>query len=143
MYTILMTNKSSGSSAHYYTARQTLNYLGIPVNLKFNIFSWRGLELYASAGALGEKCVAGSVRTEYFIDNKPIAKESERLVVRPIQWSVSASAGIEYHITPLIGIYLEPGAGYYFDDGSKVESVYKAKPLNFNLNVGLQLYFGQ
>ena len=54
------------------------------------------------------------------------------------QWSVNASAGLQYKINDILGVYLEPGVGYYFDNGSNVSTIYKEKPLNFNFTVGLR-----
>jgi hypothetical protein len=36
-------------------------------------------------------------------------------------------------------IYAEPKVGYYFDNGSNVATLYKDKPLNIDINVGLRL----
>ena len=38
-----------------------------------------------------------------------------------------------------VGLYAEPGLNYYFDNGSPVENVFKSRPLNFNLTLGLRL----
>ena len=40
-----------------------------------------------------------------------------------------------------VGIYVEPGIGYYFDDNTNVRTIYKEHPVTFNLNVGLRLNF--
>ena len=56
----------------------------------------------------------------------------------PLQWSVGASLGIGYRFNGLVGIYLEPGVSYYFDNGSFVETVYRERPLNFSLGIGLR-----
>ena len=50
-------------------------------------------------------------------------------------------AGVQFSLSPLIGIYLEPGAIYYFDNGSDIETVYSDRPLNFNLNLGIRFSF--
>ena len=54
------------------------------------------------------------------------------------QLSVNASIGAEYKVTNSFGFYVEPGLGYYFNDGSSVSTVYKDHPLNYNLNFGLR-----
>lgn len=40
-------------------------------------------------------------------------------------------------------MYVEPGISYYFDDGSPISTIYKEKPVNFNLNLGLRFTFGR
>ena len=55
-----------------------------------------------------------------------------------VQLSGKASLGAQYDITPKVGLYIEPGAKYYFDNGSHVENTFKDKKLNFNLQFGLR-----
>ena len=54
------------------------------------------------------------------------------------QFSLRGGLGVEYDIIPQLGIYVEPGVKYYFDNGSRVQSFFKDKPTNFNLQVGLR-----
>ena len=44
----------------------------------------------------------------------------------------------QYDFSKLVGVYLEPGVSYYFDNGSDVRTIYKDKPFNFNLNLGVR-----
>ena len=141
-YTNLTSDIREGSASHYFTGEQTLHYIGIPLNLKFTLFSWKGFDLYASTGCLGEKCVSGNVKKKYVLENQVKRTENESVVVDPLQWSVNLSAGVQYNFISLMGIYVEPGLSYYFNDGSPVKTIYKDKPLNFNLNLGLRFTFG-
>ena len=88
-----------------------------------------------------EKCVGGSVRKNYIYGNETRKTEAEKLTVAPLQWSVGASAGLQFNISGLIGIYLEPGLTYHFRNGAPVETVYSDRPLNFSLNLGLRFSF--
>lgn len=49
---------------------------------------------------------------------------------------------MQLDITRHIGVYIEPGISYYFDNNSDVRNIYKDRPLNFNLNIGLRFTFG-
>jgi len=141
-YTNLTSDMREGSDSHYFTGEQTLHYVGIPLNMKYIIISWKGLELYASSGLLAEKCVSGNQKKEYILNNKVEKKETQDLNEKPFQWSVNASAGLQYNISPSIGLYAEPGVSYYFNDGTSIKTIYKDKPCNFNLNLGLRFTFG-
>ena len=55
-----------------------------------------------------------------------------------VQFSGKASLGAQYDISPSVGLYIEPGAKYYFDNGSDIENTFKDKKLNFNLQFGLR-----
>lgn len=141
-YTNLSSDIFQGSDSHYLKGKQTLHYIGIPLNLKVNIVSWKGFDIYASAGPMLEKCIAGSYKQSYILNETSSGNDCSDIGEKPLQWSVNASAGLQFNITPLVGIYAEPGASYYFDDGSSLKTIYKEKPLNFNLNLGVRLTFG-
>lgn len=142
-YTILMSDIKEGSKNNYYTGNQTLHYIGIPLNVRYKVFSWKKLDLYASAGVLTEKRVSGKIDKEYVLQNKTEKTEKETIASHPFQFSANIGAGIQYSLTRKVGLYVEPGMSYYFDDNSPVETIYKEKPLNFNLNLGLRLTFGK
>lgn len=142
-YADLSSDLKSGSDCHYFTGEQTLHYIGVPVNVSYDVFRWRRLRLYAAAGMLGEKCVYGKKKMNYVIDGRTGDTQSEEIERKPFQFSVNASAGIQFDIINSIGLYAEPGVSYYFDDGTEIKTIYKDKPLNFNLNFGVRFTFGR
>ena len=97
---------------------QKLHYLGIPVGLSWLFWKTSGFSFYLSGSVMLQKC----------------------LNEKPWQWSVNASAGAEYAITPLVGIYLQPSLGYYFHDGTSFEHYYKEHPLAPSIEFGLRLH---
>lgn len=141
-YTYLASDFRYGSEHHYYSGEQSLHYVGIPVNLKCEVVTWKRFVMYCSAGLLAEKCVSGSFKNDYVLNDEPEAGVKERVAEKPFQFSVNASAGMQYNFAPSMGAYIEPGVSYYFDDGSSLNTIYKEKPLNFNLNVGIRVTFG-
>ncbi len=58
--------------------------------------------------------------------------------VNPLQCSASLSAGVQFNLAKRVGLYVEPGATYYFNDGSGVETIRKEHPLNFSLQMGIR-----
>lgn len=58
--------------------------------------------------------------------------------VNQLQCSASLSAGVQFNLAKRVGLYVEPGATYYFNDGSGVETVRKEHPLNFSLQMGIR-----
>lgn len=142
-YTLLTSDMKEGSQDHYFNGKQALHYVGIPLNVKCRAFSWKRIELYASAGLLAEKCVAGKTEKEFVIDGQVQATETKGIGSKPVQLSTNIGAGLQYDLTSNIGLYAEPGISYYFDDGSDIETIYKEKPLNFNLNLGVRFTFGK
>ena len=141
-YSILISDIKEGSKSHYYIGKQKLHYIGIPLNLKYRVLSWKRFDLYASSGVLAEKCISAKIDKDFILDHRKKDSESEKLSDKPMQWSVNASAGVQYNLLNSMSIFVEPGISYYFDDGTDIPTIYKDKPLNFNLNMGLRFTFG-
>ncbi len=142
-YTNLISDVREGSESHYYTGEQKLHYIGIPLNLKYRVFSWKRFDLYASTGALAEKCVSAKLDKDFILDHQKKGNESENLSEKPMQWSVNASLGVQCNLVNSMSIFVEPGISYYFNDGTNIQTIYKEKPLNFNLNLGIRFTFGK
>ncbi|MDE7349853.1 MAG: PorT family protein [Muribaculaceae bacterium] len=119
------------------TGVRRLHYVGIPLNVKISAWSCKFIDLYLSAGATGEKCISNKFETKSNAEGISLEAFS-RQKEKPFQWSVNASAGIQLNPVPHIGIFAEPGVSYYFNDGSSIATIYKDRPCNFNLNVGLR-----
>lgn len=137
-YTILSSWLYSGGGNHYYNSRQTLHYVGIPLNVNYTVWKNDKISTYVTGGGLVEKNVSGTLSTDFVIDNKLGTQSSQKIFVKPLQWSVNSAAGIQYQLAKNIGIYAEPGVAYYFKNKSDVETIYKEKPLNFNIRFGLR-----
>lgn len=97
---------------------QRLNYIGLPLNISYELWRSRYFGLYVSGGSTIEK----------------------QLEASPWQFSLNGAAGAEYKLTDFFSLYAEPGIGYYFKDGSSTPTIYKDHPLNFNLSFGLRLH---
>lgn len=142
-YTNLISDVKEGSESHYYTGEQKLHYIGIPLNLKYRVLSWKRFDLYASAGMLAEKCVSAKLDKEFILDHQKKGSESTNLSEKPMQWSANASLGVQCNLVNSMSIFVEPGISYYFNDGTNIQTIYKEKPLNFNLNLGIRFTFGK
>ena len=141
-YSLLVSDLKSGTDKSHYDTKQTLHYIGVPLNLNANIFRFGKGRFYVSGGGMVEKCVSATSRTEYVFTEGHQKGEVQKLSVKPLQWSVNAAAGLSYSFTDLLGIYVEPGASYYFDNKNYIETVYSEKPLNFSFKVGLRFHLG-
>ena len=113
-----------------YNVHQVLHYVGIPVGLNYEFWQSGGFHAYVMAGAEADYNVKNDTEEEGV--KKEDAKRDR------VQLSGKASLGVQYDITPKVGLYIEPGAKYYFDNGSHVENTFKDKKLNFNLQFGLR-----
>ena len=113
-----------------YNVHQVLHYVGIPVGLNYELWRSGGFHAYVMAGAEAAYNVKND--TDEDGTRKQDAKRDK------VQFSGKASLGAQYDISPSVGLYIEPGAKYYFDNGSDIENTFKDKKLNFNLQFGLR-----
>lgn len=137
-YTRLSSDIKDASRESKYIGEQRLHYVGIPVNVSYKVASSRWISLYGTAGVLAEKCVSGTTDEGYVENNTMKYTNTHDISSKPLQMSVNAGVGIQFDFIDNVGIYAEPGLSYYFDDGSALQTIYKEKPLNFNLNVGVR-----
>ena len=137
-YTRLSSDIKDASRESKYIGEQRLHYVGIPVNVSYKVASSRWISLYGTAGVLAEKCVSGTTDEGYVENNTMKYTNTHDISSKPLQMSVNAGVGIQFDFIDNVGIYAEPGLSYYFDDGSELQTIYKEKPLNFNLNVGVR-----
>ena len=142
-YTRLSSDMKDGTKDNYSSSSQKLDYIGVPLNVKYRAFGYRRLSVYASAGLLTEKCVSGKTTHEYVISGEKKKHETEDVAAKPWQLSVNAALGAQFDVLRNVGVYVEPGVSYYFDDRSPLSTIYKEKPLNFNLNLGVRYTIGK
>lgn len=108
----IITTTVSGTTV----TEQRLNYLGMPLNIGYDIWNNRYFSLYVTAGGMIEK----------------------RLDADSWQFSLNGGAGAEYKLSDRLSLYVEPGLGYYFPNGSTTPTIYQDHPLNINLCFGLR-----
>lgn len=137
-YSCLISDLSSGTDKGNYRIRQSLHYLGLPLNLRYDFLKINRFSMYSSLGGQMEKCVSGKTVTDYFSMGEKISSEKGKIMVEPLQWSVNAHLGAQYSFTGWAGIYLEAGAAYYFRNNSPVNCIYSERPLNFSLRAGVR-----
>lgn len=145
-YSILSSSVKIGNSEtgkNWSTGSQTLHYLGIPLNISFNILNSRYLNIYVTGGGMMEKSISGSIKTDEYVDGKFARTLTTNISPKGLQWSVNAAAGVQANILPQLGFFVEPGVSHHFKNGSRVRSIYTDKPTDFSLGFGLRYSFGK
>lgn len=132
VYTQATSDFISSSQPDEVVSTQKLHYIGVPLTLRYKVWGTDRVQTYATAGAQADFNVSATMTTG------GIKSDADR--DRP-QFSAGAAAGVQLNVLPQVGIYAEPGVKYYFDNGSRVETIYKEKKLSFNLQLGLRLDF--
>ena len=115
-YTRLSSDISTTVDGVTTVTEQHLNYIGLPLNISYDLWKSNHFGLYVTAGGTIEKSLDTS----------------------PWQFSLNGAVGAEYKLTDFFSLYAEPGLGYYFKDGSTTPTIYQDRPLNINLSFGLR-----
>ena len=112
--------------------RHSIQYLGIPLNLYYDILDTDLLQLYLFGGGAAEKAISN----KYLIQNgsDPINYSTK---VPGLQWSADLGLGIQFRLTDNVGLYLDPSARYYFNS-NQPKSIRTRKPFMFGFEAGLR-----
>ena len=121
-------NGESGSVSH------TLQYIGVPVNLFYDIISSDRIKFYVYGGGEAEYCISNKYR---LYANPDITR---KYPVERLQYSVGGGLGVEFRLTNRLGIYLDPGVNYYFNC-NQPRSIRTDKPVLVNFDAGLRFNF--
>ncbi|NDV59607.1 outer membrane beta-barrel protein [Bacteroides sp. 519] len=127
-YTFLKSDIYQNGQQGETKGEQKLHYIGIPLRGNWDFVKSKNFTVYLSAGGMIEKCVYGK-RLDKDIDDKPL------------QFSLNGSVGAQYNLSKQIGLYVEPGVSYFFDDGTDIETIRKETPFNFNLQAGIRFTY--
>lgn len=138
-YTKLSAELTSGSGNNFISSEQNIHYVGIPVQVNYNVIQKGAFTGYVTGGGTVEKAVSGDIKTKYIVDGVVKEETKEDISEKPVQVSVNTAVGLQLKVIKNIGIYVEPGVGYHFKDNSSLNTIYKEKPLNFNLKFGIRV----
>lgn len=142
-YTLLNSTftTAAGTANGNTTGKQTLHYIGIPLNVTYNIIGSKLFNVYASAGGAMDKAVGGYFETTGHVDGKRSETNRNSLKPKELQWSLNASAGAQVNVLNQLGLYVEPGISYRIPSGSHVRSIYTDKKLDFSIGFGIRFNF--
>lgn len=110
--------------------RNTLHYIGIPLNAYYDIVDKDRVNLYAYAGGTVEKCVADA----YHVLSDSIYHRDN---VDGMQLSANVGFGVEFMLGKHLGLYIDPSVRYYFDC-NQPKSIRTVQPLMFGFEMGLR-----
>lgn len=120
--------QEGGSISH------SLQYIGIPLGLYYDILSTDVLKLYIYGLGEAERCIS----SKYTLFASPNIVHSEH--VERLQYSVGGGLGIEFSLSRTLGLYIDPGVRYYFPS-DQPKSIRTDKPVMVNFDAGLRFNF--
>lgn len=111
-----------------------LQYIGVPLNIYYDLISGDKLKLYVFGGSEAEYCISN----KFTLFDTPDIVYSEP--VKKLQFSVGVGMGVEFKISRTLGLYVDPGLRYYFPS-DQPKSVRTDKPVIANFDAGLRFNF--
>ena len=113
------------------------HYIGVPVNVFFNIVNTGSWNFHARMDGMGEKLV----------DNHFLIHDSEGDIhlhqkAQGLQFSAGLGIGVEFKFSPHVGIYFDPTLRYYFN-GNQPRSIRTIQPLRMDFEAGLRFSLGR
>ncbi len=114
------------------------HWLGVPVHGYYEFVNRGPWRVHAFLGA----------GVEFLLDNDYLVHGVNNDIhyhgghARP-QWSGDMGVGVEFRITPFLGIYLDPSFRYYFATEWEPRSIRTVQPLRFDVELGLRFNLGK
>ncbi|MDL2320216.1 outer membrane beta-barrel protein [Alistipes sp. OttesenSCG-928-B03] len=136
-------SESEGTSSYAtakYKQEQKLHFVGVPVGVKYNFVDKPWYGVYARGGALFEVCVSSEkVIKSTSTQNGHVTKDKYKPDIKGVLPSLNIHVGAEFNVSRHLGIYIEPGASYYFKDNSGVDTYWSENPFNFSVRAGIRV----
>ena len=136
-YSFLHSKYNGLINGQFYDIKQGVHYVGVPVNLYFNLGTAGNVDFYAAAGGAVEK----GVKVTYQMKSAAGSGKTSDSHVKGLQFSAKAATGLEYRFGKgkNVGLYLEPGVTYYFDSDLPA-SIRTDHPLQFEAQAGIRFH---
>lgn len=114
------------------------HWLGVPVNVYYSFVNTRRWNVHAFAGGAAEWLLDN----DFLIHNSPSDIHYHLRGSSP-QWSAGVGLGVEFKITPFLGIYIDPSFRYFFATERQPRSLRTIQPLRFDVEAGLRFNIGK
>ncbi len=141
LYSFLKSEFSERYSASEVKSEQKLHYVGIPLGLSYDLWNNGRLNLYLSAGAMGEKLISGRLVAKGELFDYSDSESSKAVKENRIVMSFNASGGLEYIFSQNVSLYAEPGVAFYPDGCTELNSAYSDHRAAFDMKLGIRFSF--
>ena len=113
--------------------------IGVPFNVYYNFINKGRWNVHAFAGG----GVEWLLDNHYLIHNNPSDIHYHQPKNGIPQFSAGAGLGVEFKITPVVGLYLDPSFRYFFATQKQPRSLRTVQPLRFDIEAGVRFSFGK
>ena len=133
-------------TAHYEMAnnlrngKQELHYVGIPLYAGYEFARVKRFSFYTAIGGQVDFNTQ-AIHTESSNSNAYPCLDQMKFRDKKAQFSAQLHLGVAFQLIPHLDLYAEPSLGYYFQNGSKIHSIWHDSPWNVGVSVGLRTSF--
>ena len=127
-----------GTDGNTIREQQTIHYLGIPIKGIYNMYGGNRWGIYGSLGLTTEIPVQSTLHSDFYVNGQYEA--SDKTTIRaPWQFSTTFGLGLQIHLTPSVGFFVEPSLQYYIPMKTDIETYRTEQPFTFSLPLGIRL----
>ena len=136
-YSRLTSDFEMGADGNSIREQQTIHYLGIPVKGIYNMYGGKRWSIYGSLGLTTEIPVRSTLHSDFYVNGQYEA--SDKTTIRaPWQFSTTFGLGLQIHLTPNVGFFVEPSLQYYIPMKTDIETYRTEHPFTFSLPLGIR-----
>ena len=137
-YTQLYSETQAGNTYSWAQSEQRIHYLGIPLRVMWYPVNTSHLRVYGTTQTMFEIPLGATYRQSDVIEGRQF--ETGKLPLdSSVQWSIGLGIGLEYRLTPVIGLYAEPSLQYFFKSGDGLDTYRTAHPATFSVPIGIRI----
>ena len=137
-YSRLNSDFEMGADGNTIREQQTIHYLGIPIKGIYNMYGGNRWGIYGSFGLTTEIPVQSTLHSDFYVNGQYEA--SDKTTIRaPWQFSTTFGLGLQIHLTPHVGFFVEPSLQYYIPMKTDIETYRTEHPFTFSLPLGIRL----
>lgn len=136
-YSFLKSDFRLGTGNYFVDKEQKLHYLGIPLNVSYQLIRYKKLSAYSSAGITLHIPIFGKTTADYITDGISVYANDWK-VTPPTQWTTNISLGIQYQFAPNVNLFVEPTLNWYIPNGSNIKNSWTEHPFTFTVPIGIR-----
>ena len=136
-YSRLTSDFEMGTDGNTISEQQTIHYLGIPVKGIYNMYGGKRWSIYGSLGLTTEIPVRSTLHSDFYVNGQYEASD-KTTILAPWQFSTTFGLGLQYHLTPNVGFFVEPSLQYYIPMKTDIETYRTEHPFTFSLPMGIR-----
>ena len=136
-YSRLSSDFEMGADGNTIREQQTIHYLGIPMKGVCNMYSGKRWSIYSCIGLTTEIPVHSTLHSDFFV-NGQYEVSDKTIIHAPWQFSTTFGLGLQMHLTPNVGFFLEPSLQYYIPMKTDIETYRTEHPFTFSLPLGIR-----